>query len=142
MKGRDVLFSHKSDNYITPKWLFEELDNEFHFKMDCATTILNPLGTPYFITEKEDGLKMPWMNPTFCNPPYSEASLWVEKAYNEWRERVITFVMLLPARTDTRWFHDYIYKKLGVEIRFIKGRLKFEGTKYPAPFPSMLVIFR
>jgi site-specific DNA-methyltransferase (adenine-specific) len=76
----------------------------------------------------------------FCNPPYGrELPKWVEKAYNESKKPGTTEVMLIPARTDTRYFHDYIYHK--AEIRFIKGRLKFGGSKNSAPFPSMVVIY-
>ena len=77
----------------------------------------------------------------FCNPPYGRAiSSWVQKAYSEWAINGAEVVMLLPARTDTKWFHDYIYNR--AEIRFIKGRLKFGGCKHNAPFPNMIVIFR
>ena len=77
----------------------------------------------------------------FCNPPYGrEISKWVEKAYLENKNNNTFVVMLLPARTDTKWFHDYIYNKH--EIIFIKGRLKFNDGKQPAPFPSMLVIMK
>ena len=76
----------------------------------------------------------------WCNPPYGrEIGKWVEKAYNESLAGV-TVVMLLPARTDTKWFHDYIYGK--AEIRFVRGRLKFGDSKNSAPFPSMVIIFR
>jgi len=143
MKGQEVLFSHKSDNYITPKWLINDLKKEFDIKLDVCTTKDNPLNIPQFFWYPEwDGIDgcAEWQTWSYCNPPYSEASLWVEKAYNENKYRDIRSILLLPARTDTKWFHEYIYNK--AEIRFIKGRLKFEGTKYPAPFPSMLVIFR
>ena len=76
----------------------------------------------------------------FCNPPYSQIDKWVEKAYRETREDNTLVVMLIPARTDTRYFHDYIYQRS--EIRFVKGRIKFGEAKYNAPFPSMVVIFR
>lgn len=77
----------------------------------------------------------------FCNPPYGrEIGKWVEKAYQENQEHGSLVVMLLPARTDTRWFHDFIYRK--AEIRFVRGRLKFGDSKNSAPFPSMVVIFR
>ena len=77
----------------------------------------------------------------FCNPPYGRGvGKWVEKAYKEAQQEDTLVVMLLPARTDTKWFHEYIYNK--TEIRFIKGRIKFGGCKNPAPFPSMIVIFR
>lgn len=76
----------------------------------------------------------------FCNPPYGrELPKWVAKAYNESKKPGTTVVMLIPARTDTRYFHDYIYHK--AEIRFIKGRLKFGGSNNSAPFPSMVVIY-
>lgn len=77
----------------------------------------------------------------FCNPPYGkELSAWVEKAYSESKKPNTRVVMLIPARTDTRYFHDYIYHK-AKEIRFIKGRLKFGDAKNAAPFPSMVVVF-
>ena len=77
----------------------------------------------------------------FCNPPYGRAiSHWVRKAYQESRKADTTVVMLLPARTDTAWFHDYIYHR--AEIRFIRGRLKFGDARQSAPFPSMVVIFK
>ena len=76
----------------------------------------------------------------WCNPPYGrELNKWVKKAY-ETAQQGETVVMLLPARTDTKWFHEYIYGK--AEIRFIKGRLKFGGNKNAAPFPSMVIIFK
>ena len=77
----------------------------------------------------------------FCNPPYGrESGKWVEKAYQTNKESGDLVVMLLPARTDTKWFHDFIYKK--AEIRFVKGRLKFGGSQSGAPFPSMVVIYK
>lgn len=76
----------------------------------------------------------------FCNPPYSNIRSWVEKSYRESLKPGTTVVMLIPSRTDTRWFHSFIYHR--AEIRFIKGRLKFGDSKNSAPFPSMIVIFR
>ena len=76
----------------------------------------------------------------FCNPPYSEISAWVEKAYREAMQDRTVVVMLIPSRTDTRYFHDFIYQRS--EVRFLKGRLKFGEAMYNAPFPSMVVIFR
>lgn len=79
----------------------------------------------------------------FCNPPYGrEIGDWVEKCYLESKNKNTICVMLIPARTDTRWFHDFIYKKPNIEIRFIKGRLKFGNSKNSAPFPSMVVVFK
>jgi len=75
----------------------------------------------------------------FCNPPYSKIKDWVKKCYDE-AATGATVVLLIPARTDTRYFHDYIYKQH--EIRFIKGRLKFGDSKNSAPFPSMIVVMK
>ena len=90
-----------------------------------------------------DALTTLWMPRSYwCNPPYSRCREFVAKAAQE-RERVGALtVMLLPSRTDTRWFHDHVWQKPGVEIRFIKGRLKFGDGKNSAPFPSMVVVFR
>jgi len=88
----------------------------------------------------DDGLEQDWTGVCWCNPPYGrEIEKWVKKAYISAIEGA-TVVMLLPARTDTRWFHDWIYGK--TEIRFIRGRLKFGGAEHGAPFPSMVVVFR
>ena len=76
----------------------------------------------------------------WCNPPYSQIEKWVAKAFYETRNDNTLVVMLIPSRTDTRYFHNYIYGR--TEIRFVKGRLKFGDSKNPAPFPSMIVIFR
>jgi len=144
MKGQDVLFSHKSDNYITPKWLIDELKQEFDIKLDVCTTKDNPLDIPQFFWYPEwDGLNAcsEWQTWSYCNPPYSDVACWVHMAWSEYMYRGIKSILLLPARTDTKWFHEYIYKKPYTEIRFLKGRLKFEGMQNSAPFPSMLVIF-
>ena len=87
-----------------------------------------------------------WTETVFCNPPYGRniTGKWVKKAHDTLksaRNRTVV-VMLIPARTDTKWFHEYIYDKPNVEIRFLKGRLKFVGAEHSAPFPSMVVIFR
>ena len=112
--------------------------------LDACTTGQNPLNFPFFYTldQDNDGLKLNWFRWTFCNPPYSQVSLWVEKAFNENKHRGIGIIMLLPSRTDTKWFHEFIYTNPRCEVRFLKGRLKFKGTKNSAPFPSMVVIFR
>lgn len=76
----------------------------------------------------------------FCNPPYSQIAKWVKKAWEESTKPNTVVVMLIPARTDTRYFHEYIQHRS--EVRFIKGRLRFSGATENAPFPSMVVIFR
>ena len=137
----DVMFSSKTDNWATPPDFFQALDKEFHFDLDPAADDTNHKCDKYF-TVAEDGLSQEWGgHNVFCNPPYGrEIGKWVEKAYQTNKESGDLVVMLLPARTDTKWFHDFIYKK--AEIRFVKGRLKFGGSKSGAPFPSMVVIYR
>ena len=131
----------QTDLWATPQDFFDKFNDEFHFTLDVCATPENAKCRNFF-TEKEDGLKQNWggQGTIWCNPPYGrELNKWVKKAY-ETAQQGETIVMLLPARTDTRWFHDYIYGKY--EIRFIKGRLKFGGSKDAAPFPSMVVIFK
>lgn len=135
----DVMFSSKTDMWETPQDFFDKLNDEFHFTLDVAASDHNAKCYHYY-TKHEDGLKMPWHGVVWCNPPYGrEIGKWVKKAYFE-AILGTTVVMLIPARTDTKWFHDYILGK--AEVRFIRGRLKFGGSKNSAPFPSMVVIFR
>lgn len=144
----DLMFSSKSDEWCTPLPLFKRLNKKFKFTLDPAATKENAL-CDYFYTKEDDGLLQSWDGRVFCNPPYGrEISKWVAKASMsaELGESEL-IVMLLPARTDTKWFHSYIWDefknkpKVGVQVKFIKGRLKFNGHKNPAPFPSMLVLF-
>lgn len=123
-----VLFKSMSDEWRTPKSVYDALDAEFHFRFDPC-----PMegGSPW------DSLYLPWQFPAFCNPPYSKISSWVEKAFQESAKGIV--VLLVPSRTDTRWWHKYVMK--AKEIRFIKGRLKFGNAKNSAPFPSCVVIF-
>lgn len=137
MKGRDILFSHSTDEWGTPQDFFDELDKEFHFELDVAASCEN-YKCDWFFTSDENGLEEDWGSVTaWCNPPYSNIKEWAKKC----SEHRGVAAMLVPARTDTKWFHDYCYNKPYVEIRFIKGRLKFSNSKNSAPFPSMLVIF-
>ncbi len=134
------MFSSTTDMWATPQEFFDNLDEEFGFELDVCATDENAKCKKYY-TKEQDGLKMPWTGVCWCNPPYGrEIGKWVEKAYSSSARGVATVVMLLPARTDTRWFHDYIYGKS--EVRFIKGRLKFGDSLNSAPFPSMVVVFR
>lgn len=135
-----VHFSSKTDMWETPQDFFDALDSEFNFNMDVCATPENAK-TPYFFTKEMDGLAQSWHNLTcWMNPPYGrEIGKWVKKAATSDAKIVVA---LLPARTCTRWFHDHIYGNPNAEIRFIKGRLKFGGSKNSAPFPSMVVIFR
>lgn len=135
-----VMFSHNSDEWETPQKIFDELNDEFDFNLDPCATDENHK-TPNYFTKENSGLSHYWGGcRVFCNPPYSQISAWVEKAYEEGHKPNTIVVLLIPARTDTRYFHDYILHRS--EIRYIKGRLKFGNQKNSAPFPSMIVIFR
>lgn len=118
------LFSSEKQDWCTPQQFFDELDAEFHFVLDAAATHQNSKCKRCF-TPEDDGLIQNWDvgGAVYCNPPYGkEIGLWVKKAYEE-AQKGTTIVMLIPARTDTKYFHEYIYHK--AEIRFVKGRLKF-----------------
>ena len=131
------MMSSNKDDWETPQDLFNRLDEEFYFTLDVCASDTNYKCKEY-ITKEEDGLATDWGKETcWMNPPYGrQITKWVEKAYGS----KAMVVALLPARTDTKWFHDFIYNK--AEIRFIKGRLKFSGSKNSAPFPSMIVIWK
>lgn len=138
-----ALFSSNSDEWETPPDLFSKLDKEFHFNLDLAASVKNTK-CAHFCSEQNsglDGLISGKLWNIWCNPPYSQIGKWVERCA-ELSHSVGVVVMLILSRTDTRWFHEYIYKKPNVEIRFIKGRLRFSGSKNSAPFPSMVVIFK
>lgn len=135
------MFSSKTDLWATPQDFFNRLNDEFCFDVDVCASPENAK-CDIFFTKEQDGLSQSWgKNICWCNPPYGrEIGKWVKKAYISSEDEGSTVVMLLPARTDTKWFHEYIYNKS--EIRFIKGRLKFGDSKNSAPFPSMVVVFR
>ena len=152
-----VMFSKASDEWTTPDDLFRELDEEFHFDVDAAATADNTKCGVWFT----DSLTHDWPVATYwLNPPYSRCKEFLTHAARQ-ASLGSTVVCLVPARTDTRWFHDHVYNKPNVEVRFLKGRLKFSrpngtpirtsirnpGAKNPvpnnaAPFPSMVVVFR
>ena len=138
----ELMFSSKTDQWATPQDFFDKLNEEFHFTLDPCADEFNHKCQKYF-TEQQNGLLQDWANEiVFCNPPYGrEIQNWVQKCFSEVRSgKCLCAVMLIPARTDTQWFHKYIYKQ--AEVRFIKGRLKFGDSKNSAPFPSMVVVFR
>ena len=129
MKKNQVHFSSARHNWKTPKAVYQTLDAEFGFDFDPCPT--NP---------KFDGLSIDWGGVNFVNPPYGRQIFkWIEKGYEEYQKGK-TVVFLIPSRTDTKWWHDFIMK--ANEIRFIRGRLKFDDGKSPAPFPSAIVVFR
>ena len=138
------MLSSKDMDWETPQDFFDELNKEFHFTLDPCATKTTAKCEKYF-TKEDNGLRQDWGGYTvFCNPPYgTEIKHWVKKCSDESKKPNTTVVMLMPARTDTIYFHNYIYNK--AEIRFIKGRLKFRGKQKgsgSAPFPSMVVIFK
>jgi len=135
----EVMFSSKTDMWETPQDFFDALDRVFHFEIDICATPLNAKCEKFF-TPDENGLQQEWRGTCWMNPPYGrEISKWVEKAYYSAKTTGATVVCLLPARVDTRWWHDYCAKG---EIFFVRGRLKFSGAKNSAPFPSAVVVFR
>ena len=132
------LMSSASDLWETPQDFFDRLNEEFHFERDVCALPSNAKCSEYF-TPEQDGLLQKWTGTCWMNPPYGrQIGAWVKKAYEESRGGV-TVVCLLPARTDTAWWHEYAMRG---EIRFVRGRLTFGGSKNSAPFPSAVVIFR
>jgi len=168
MNGKDtVCFSKKSDEWETPQWLFDELNKEFKFDCDAAANKNNALCKWYlgedYTGAKENSIIIDWLHTLFqdgltqnyckvffLNPPYSKIGAFMKKAYEESLRGAIV-VCLIPCRTDTRYWHEYVMK--AHEIRLIKGRLKFVNKSLPsyrsdgdfkvspAPFPSCIVIF-
>ena len=139
-KNLKVHFSSKNDSWETPQDLFNEINKTYGpFQLDPASSDTNTK-CPIWFTEDQDGLKQDWhvFGKVFCNPPYSNVGDWLKKGYEE-SQKGCRVVMLVPARTDTKAFHNYAMK--AARIHLIKGRLKFSGSKNSAPFPSMIVVF-
>lgn len=138
----ELMFSSKTDQWSTPQNFFDRLNEEFCFTLDPCADDQNHKCEKYF-TKEQDGLLQSWEGErVFCNPPYGkETQHWVKKCFEEvYCGNCEIAVMLIPARTDTKWFHRYIYQK--AEIRFVKGRIKFGDQRNSAPFPSMIVVFK
>jgi len=136
------MFSSNTDMWATPQDFFDKLNKKYKFSLDVCAVADNAKCKNYFDPEI-DGLTQEWSGVCWMNPPYGRViSRWIEKAYTESVVKSnCTVVALLPARTDTKWFHDFIYLKGNVELSFIRGRLKFGDGKNSAPFPSMVVVF-
>ena len=136
----EVHFSSKTNDWNTPDDLYNTLDNEFNFTLDPCTNGENNKCEKFY-TEKENGLIQDWSKDiVFMNPPYGrEIRQWIEKSYNE-SLKGSKVVCLIPSRTDTKYWHDFIFNKAS-EIRFIKGRLKFGNSKNSAPFPSAIIVY-
>ena len=135
-----VHYMSKSNEWTTPMWLFKELDVKFNFTLDPCCTKESALCDKYYTIE-DDGLIQDWGGEiVFMNPHYGRAiGKWVEKAYRESLNGAVV-VCLIPSRTDTRYWHNYIFP-YAADIKFLKGRLKFGDGKNPAPFPSAIIIF-
>ena len=133
----DSKFKSGREDWETPDNIFIPLDKEFNFTLDvCA--IPNNAKCIQFFTKEDDGLRQNWRGVCWMNPPFGEQGKWVKKAYHESLGGA-TVVCLLPARTNTNWWHDYCMRG---EIRFIRGRPRFKGAKYGLPQPLAIVIFR
>lgn len=144
----NIHFSSKSNEYETPQWLFDKLNKKYNFTLDVAASIKNHKCLDYF-DKMDDGLKIDWYEHNnklgekagsiWMNPPYGrQIHKWIKKAYEESLKGAI-IVCLIPARTDTKYWHDYIFDK--AKIEFLKGRLKFNNSKNSAPFPSAVVVY-
>lgn len=135
-----VLFSSEDMTWETPQAFFDKLDLEFKFNLDPCASPNTAKCTKYF-TEEDDGLAQDWSGHTvFCNPPYGRGiKKWIQKAHQESLKPNTKVVLLIPSRTDTSYWHDYVMKAR--EIRFVRGRLKFGNAKNSAPFPSAVVVF-
>lgn len=133
-----VMFSSEKEEWETPEDLFNELNKEFNFKVDVCALPENAKCEEYF-TPEDNGLNQNWIETCWMNPPYGATIKdWLRKAYLE-SLRGSRVVALIPSRTDTKYWDDYVMK--AEEIRFVKGRLKFGGSKNSAPFPSAIVVF-
>jgi len=134
-----VMFSSKDNTWETPQEFFNEVDKEFGFTLDVCATDDTAKCKDYY-TPKDSAFNYEWEGVCWMNPPYGRGiGSWIQKAH-ESAQNGATVIALLPARTDTKWFHNYIYNMY--EVRYIKGRLKFGGHTNSAPFPSMLVVFK
>ena len=135
-----VHFKSESVVWETPQAFFDTLDKQFSFTLDVCALPENAKCEKFY-SPADDGLMQPWFGVCWCNPPYGkEIGLWVQKAYESALSGAATVVCLLPARTDTAWWHRYVQHHS--EISFLLGRLKFGNSANSAPFPSALVIFR
>lgn len=152
-----VLFSSNKDDWETPDDLFYALNYEFGFTLDAAAYPGNAKLLNFFCEDHwyrsqagaGDTLERPWYGRVWLNPPYGRGiSVWIKKARDEALWHAQTVVCLVPARTDTAWWHAYVWDTArnrprdGVEVRLLKGRLKFKGAPASAPFPSAVIVFR
>ena len=139
--AQNTMFSSKSNDWGTPQNFYDKLNNSFGpFTLDPCSDGQNNKTDNYF-TKEQNGLSQDWSgNKVFMNPPYGRAIKdWLKKAYEEGQKPNTTVVCLIPARTDTKYWHDYVMKAQAVY--FVKGRLKFGDSNNSAPFPSAVIVF-
>ncbi|MBL4744124.1 MAG: hypothetical protein JKX87_05750 [Cycloclasticus sp.] len=137
--NNDLMFSSKTDLWATPQDFFNKLDAVFRFDTDVCALPENAKCESFF-TPDDDALNCAWFGTCWMNPPSGRGiNQWIKKAYDSAKKNGATVVCLVPARVDTRWWHDYCSKG---EVHFIKGRLKFGNAKNSAPFPNAVVVFR
>lgn len=135
-----TMFSSRNDTWETPQDFFDKLDDIFHFDIDVCATADNAKCSVYY-TPEDDGLQKTWKGTCWCNPPYGRnIREWIKKTYETAKSETGTVVCLIPSRTDTKYWHDYVMKATG--IFFVRGRLKFGNSKNSAPFPSAVVVFK
>ena len=133
------MFSSKTDLWATPQEFYDRLNRVFRFEVDVCALPENAKCQRFFSPD-DDGLSQDWKGTCWMNPPYGrDIAAWVKKAYESAKINGATVVCLLPARVDTRWWHEYC---LAGEVHFVRGRLKFGGSENSAPFPSAVVVFR
>lgn len=138
-KTRKTLTSSATDEWSTPQELFDKWDSEYHFDLDVCANFDNAKCERFF-TKEQDGLLQEWTGNCWMNPTYGRGiGRWVRKAYQSAESGKATVVCLIPSRTDTSWFHDYVLKG---EMHFIRRRIRFGGSNFDAPFPSMVVVFK
>ncbi len=133
----DNRFASGNQEYATPWSLFNQLNDEFNFTIDVCADKNNYKVNTYF-SANDNALVQDWKGVCWMNPPYKELKKWIIKAYNESIKNDCIVVCLIPARTNTNWWHDYCMRG---EIRFIRGRPKFEGCKHGLPQPLAIVVF-
>jgi phage N-6-adenine-methyltransferase len=134
-----VHFSSATDEWATPQDFFDKLAATYQFTTDVCATKENAKCADFY-TKEDNGLTKDWVGVCWMNPPYGrDIKYWVRKAYESARANGAIVVCLLPARTDTSWWHDYVLPH--GQVTFIRGRLKFGGAKNSAPFPSAIVVF-
>jgi phage N-6-adenine-methyltransferase len=137
--NNDLMFSSETDLWATPQAFFDKLNKAFKFTLDVCALPENAK-CEQFYAPSQNGLEQDWQGVCWMNPPYGrEIGAWVEKAYQSAKENGTTVVCLLPAREDTKWWHNYCAKG---EVYFLRGRLKFGNATNSAPFPSAVVVFR